>query len=126
MPKKTTTTKKTTKKPRANAVTKEIDEVQKRIEALTGVKPRSRNAHHLGVRLRELEARAQAGEDVRVDTGAGSKTFSFSLSDAGADGMKDILKCENVDRSKLVRRALAFWAESNGYGAHAESIRGGA
>lgn len=77
-----------------------IEELQKQITTLTGVKPASKSEEHLRARLRELQKHV-------------SRPVSVTL--AAAMAIDELAEEHDISISELVREAVAAWAKSKGH-----------
>src|ERR1051325_4571895 len=101
--------------------TKEVADLKKAIAKLTGRQPVSSDPKYLRQRLSDLQAKIEAGEDLK-HRNVGSFVTSISLPAAGHKALERILEREKIGASELARRALAFWASENGYAAEAAAM----
>jgi hypothetical protein len=99
----------------------EIRELRTAITKLTGKTPTSEDPRYLRDRLAELKARKDAGEDVKHKTITHS-VFSISMPVEMRQAIDRIVEREKIGASELARRALALWAEENGYKTEAKTF----
>ena len=97
----------------------EVREMRKRIKELTGKAPSSDDPRYLRDRIIELEERLANGEDI-VHRAEPLITRTVSMTSSASSALDSILEREgkkrgSVTASKLVRTALAAWAQANGY-----------
>lgn len=102
---------------------KQVHELKVSILKLTGRTPASSDPRYLAERLARLQARKQAGEDVKKRSDPAAP-IAISMPLSAREALSKVLEREKLGLSEAARAALAEWANTLGYGKEAAIIRG--
>lgn len=102
-----------------------ISELRASITKLTGKEPASADPVYLRQRLVQLQKKKKSGVRIRRASSGGTAPLSASMPIKARAAFDRIQAKEKVSTSALVRRALAFWADANGYKDEAAALGAG-